>query len=82
MTKQEALDLLYEGDLYDAFGYVTADGYAALVKLEGVVLQERKTGKWVADGCRDICSECAASRENQLWDAYCGRCGAKMEVDG
>ena len=40
---------------------------------------ERKTGKWVTDGCIDICSECGASRENQLWDEYCGRCGAKME---
>lgn len=43
--------------------------------------KERKTGKWVAVGCMDICSECGASRENQLWDEYCGRCGSKMEVD-
>ena len=43
--------------------------------------EERKTGKWIADGCVDVCSECGARRGNQLWDEYCGRCGAKMEGD-
>lgn len=50
-------------------------------KQAGSGAPERKTGKWIFDGCKDICSACGASRENQLWDEYCGRCGVKMEVD-
>ena len=80
MTKEIALDMLFEGDLYDAFGYVTADGYAALAALDGVALQERKTGRWMRRHSKMWeCSECERGcrwREN-----YCPDCGAKMEVD-
>lgn len=83
MTKEKALDMLYEGDLYDAFGYVTADGYAALAALDGVVLQERKTGKWVhLPNVWGVvfCSEC--NYDLRINDTkYCPNCGAEMEVD-
>ena len=86
MTKEEALNMLYEGDLYDAFGYVTAYGYKALEALDGVVLQERKTGKWIEKNEMYICTAC----ENRLsklvvYDVggiynYCPNCGARMEA--
>lgn len=94
MTKQEALDMLYEGDLYDAFGYVTADGYAALAALDGVVLQERKTGKWINEGqyapyhgedafhC-SLCGGHVIEYECQVYEMnpYCKWCGAKMKEE-
>ena len=40
---------------------------------------ECKTGKWITDGCLDKCSCCGVSRDDQLYDNYCGNCGAKME---
>lgn len=84
MTKENALDMLFEGDLYDAFGYVTAEGYEALAALDGVVLQERKTGKWI-DG-HSTCSICKWYPTNRYGFVvradynYCPNCGAKMEV--
>lgn len=88
MTKEEALDMLYEGDLYDAFGYVTADGYEALAALDGVVLQERKTGKWVKDehgtdhcSCCDYIPAYDTAIDDIYYSPYCPNCGAKMEVD-
>ena len=60
---------------------VSGMGSPAISRILGGIPYEERKGKWVSDGCMDICSECGASRENQLWDEYCGRCGVKMEVD-
>ena len=49
MTKGEALEIVYNGDLYDRKGYVDARGYEALAELDGVrlVAIESLTEGWV-----------------------------------
>ena len=94
MTKEKALDMLYEGDLYDAFGYVTADGYAALSALDGVVLQERK---WIP--ATPLPMEADSYKHKRYWRCgvcgghdffnpqygekikFCRYCGSELEVD-
>ena len=38
---------------------------------------KRLKAKWIMDGF-EKCSNCGISREHQLWDDFCGNCGADM----
>lgn len=52
MTVQDALRKLFNGELYDRKGYLSAEGYAVLERLEGVCLEE-SNGRKLDDSCED-----------------------------
>lgn len=80
MTPEKAIEILQDLWRYEKVEYTDKEIREA-IEMAVEALQKLKTGKWIFDGCKDICSECGASREHQLWDEYCGRCGLKMEAN-
>ena len=76
MTKEEAIRRLKEGE---PFSEIYNKEWEEAKRMAIEALNKHKTGKWIYDGCVDRCSNCGASRDTQLWDFYCGRCGAEME---
>lgn len=67
---------------------MAVDGRARQMVEDMPTIEERKTGKWIHDGCNFKggidwmhCSECG---HQDLWDAttrtpFCGWCGARMQ---
>ena len=89
ITEDEALEMVKQGLLYDAKGYLSSDGYKALEALEDVDLCICQKGTWKEvngyDG--DSYYECSNCGEPWVLNAgtpkdnnmhYCPNCGAKM----
>lgn len=93
MTKDAVIDIIHK-TIYDFFDVVEDNSEEPINEKDKLLLEvnkaicnaikempddEHKTGRWITDGCLDKCSCCGVSRDDQLYDNYCGNCGAKME---